>query len=102
MACSVRVMHRGGSSRRRNRLNVRSAGSRRISSRFLGRRNSPHEGGARSRRARSLQEHRFPDHIQGAEMTVLSDVVLPHVKVLGSTMAYREAGNSEAPVALFL
>ena len=35
-------------------------------------------------------------------MTVLSDVVLPRVNVLGSTMAYREAGNPEAPVALFL
>jgi haloalkane dehalogenase len=35
-------------------------------------------------------------------MTVHSDVVLPQVNVLGSTMAYREAGNSEAPVALFL
>jgi haloalkane dehalogenase len=35
-------------------------------------------------------------------MTVLSDVVLPKVTVLGSTMTYREAGNHEAPVALFL
>ena len=35
-------------------------------------------------------------------MTVLSDVALPRVNVLGSTMAYREAGNREAPVALFL
>src|SRR5215475_3271895 len=35
-------------------------------------------------------------------MTVRSDVVLPQVNVLDSTMAYREAGNSEAPVALFL
>ena len=35
-------------------------------------------------------------------MTVLYDVALPKVNVLGSTMAYREAGNSEAPVALFL
>jgi haloalkane dehalogenase len=35
-------------------------------------------------------------------MTIRSDVVLPQVNVLGSTMAYREAGNSEAPVALFL
>jgi haloalkane dehalogenase len=35
-------------------------------------------------------------------MSVLPDVVLPHVKVLGSTMAYREAGNPEVPVALFL
>src|SRR5262245_11206879 len=30
------------------------------------------------------------------------DVVLPQVDVLGSTMAYREAGDPEAPVALFL
>ena len=35
-------------------------------------------------------------------MTVRSDVVLPQVNVLDSTMAYREAGNLEAPVALFL
>jgi haloalkane dehalogenase len=35
-------------------------------------------------------------------MSVRSDVVLPQVNVLGSTMAYRETGNSEAPVALFL
>jgi haloalkane dehalogenase len=35
-------------------------------------------------------------------MTVRSDVVLPQVNVLGSTMAYREAGNLQAPVALFL
>jgi haloalkane dehalogenase len=35
-------------------------------------------------------------------MTVRSDVVLPQVNVLGSTMAYREAGNLESPVALFL
>jgi haloalkane dehalogenase len=30
------------------------------------------------------------------------DVVLPQVSVLGSTMAYREAGNPDGPVALFL
>jgi haloalkane dehalogenase len=35
-------------------------------------------------------------------MSVRSDVVLPQVNVLGSTMAYREAGNLEAPLALFL
>jgi haloalkane dehalogenase len=35
-------------------------------------------------------------------MTVVSDVVLSQVKVLDSTMAYREAGDREAPVALFL
>ena len=35
-------------------------------------------------------------------MKVPYDVVLPHVSVLGSTMAYREAGNPDAPVALFL
>jgi haloalkane dehalogenase len=35
-------------------------------------------------------------------MTVLPDVALPHVDVLDSTMAYREAGDPEAPVALFL
>jgi haloalkane dehalogenase len=35
-------------------------------------------------------------------MTVLSDVALTQVQVLDSTMAYREAGDPEAPVALFL
>lgn len=35
-------------------------------------------------------------------MTVISDVALPKLDVLDSTMAYREAGDSEAPVALFL
>ena len=35
-------------------------------------------------------------------MTVLTDVALPQINVLGSTMAYREAGDDEAPVALFL
>ena len=35
-------------------------------------------------------------------MTVVSDVVLPRVDVLDSTMAYREAGDRAAPVALFL
>ena len=35
-------------------------------------------------------------------MTTLSDIALPHIDVLGSTMAYREAGDSNAPVALFL
>ena len=35
-------------------------------------------------------------------MIVLSDVALAQTSVLGSTMAYREAGDREAPVALFL
>jgi haloalkane dehalogenase len=35
-------------------------------------------------------------------MTVAHDVALHKVNVLGSTMAHREAGNTEAPVALFL
>src|ERR1700722_19465545 len=35
-------------------------------------------------------------------MTVLTDIVLPQIDVLGSTMACREAGDREAPVALFL
>jgi len=35
-------------------------------------------------------------------MTVLSDVALPTIHVLGSTMAYREAGDRDAPIALFL
>lgn len=35
-------------------------------------------------------------------MTVLADVALPQINVLDSTMAYREAGDPAAPVALFL
>ena len=35
-------------------------------------------------------------------MKVPYDVVLPQLSVRGSTMAYREAGNPDAPVALFL
>ena len=35
-------------------------------------------------------------------MRVPYDVVLPQVNVMGSTIAYREAGDREAPVALFL
>src|SRR6266478_8337947 len=49
------------------------------------------------------QEHRFPNHIQGEQkMKVPYDAVLPEVNVLGSTMVYREAGNPDGPVALFL
>jgi haloalkane dehalogenase len=35
-------------------------------------------------------------------MTVLADIALPQINVLDSSMAYREAGDREAPVALFL
>ena len=35
-------------------------------------------------------------------MTIRFDVVLPQVSILDSTIAYREAGNSAATVALFL
>jgi haloalkane dehalogenase len=35
-------------------------------------------------------------------MTILPDLALPHVNVLDSTIAYRDAGDPEAPVALFL
>ncbi|HUB00685.1 MAG TPA: haloalkane dehalogenase [Terracidiphilus sp.] len=35
-------------------------------------------------------------------MTVLTDISLPQVEILGSAMAYREAGDVEAPVVLFL
>jgi haloalkane dehalogenase len=35
-------------------------------------------------------------------MTVFSDIALPQINILGSTMAYREAGDREAPVTLFL
>src|SRR5579859_4186080 len=35
-------------------------------------------------------------------MTVLTDLALPQVNLLGSTIAWREAGDREAPAALFL
>jgi haloalkane dehalogenase len=35
-------------------------------------------------------------------MTVVSDIALSQLNVLGSTMAYREVGDADAPVALFL
>lgn len=35
-------------------------------------------------------------------MTVLTDVMLAHLEVLDSAIAYREAGDPEAPVVLFL
>jgi haloalkane dehalogenase len=35
-------------------------------------------------------------------MTVLADIMLPQLEVLDSTIAYREAGDSRAPVVLFL
>ena len=35
-------------------------------------------------------------------MTIRFDVVLPQVNVLGSTIAYWEAGDREAPTTLFL
>ena len=35
-------------------------------------------------------------------MTNLNDAALSQVNILGSTMAYREAGDREAPVVLFL
>jgi haloalkane dehalogenase len=34
--------------------------------------------------------------------TTITDVALPKIEVLGSTMAYREAGDRSAPVVLFL
>jgi haloalkane dehalogenase len=35
-------------------------------------------------------------------MTVLTDIMLPQLEVLDSAIAYREAGDSRAPVVLFL
>jgi haloalkane dehalogenase len=35
-------------------------------------------------------------------MTALADIALPQINVLESTMAYREAGDREAPIVLFL
>ena len=35
-------------------------------------------------------------------MSAFSDITLPQVSVLGSTMSYREAGNPDAPVVLLL
>jgi haloalkane dehalogenase len=35
-------------------------------------------------------------------MTIMNDVALPEIHVLGSTMAYREAGSRQSPTVLFL
>lgn len=35
-------------------------------------------------------------------MTTESEITLHELPVLGSTMAYRQAGDGQAPVALFL
>ena len=35
-------------------------------------------------------------------MTVLTDVALPKLDVLDSTIGYREAGDRQAPIVLFL
>ena len=35
-------------------------------------------------------------------MTIHSDIALSQIRIIDSTMAYREAGDLEAPVALFL
>src|SRR5262245_30375373 len=66
----------------------------------MGRRNSPYEGRTRPCRPRTLQENYFPNRIQGTQMT--TDIALTQINVMDSTMAYREAGDREAPVALFL
>src|SRR5262249_4550605 len=62
-------------------------------------------GRTRPGRARTLPANCLSNGIQGAAMTVLSDVELPQIDVLDSTMAYRQVGDvgdREAPVALFL
>src|SRR5262249_30783685 len=61
-----------------------------------------HEGGAEPGRARAVQVHRVRHRSEGAAMTASIDIVLARRPVLGSVVAYREAGSRDAPSALFL
>src|SRR3984885_14549273 len=64
--------------------------------------NSSYEGGTRSCRARTIPKNHLPNRIQGTEMTIHFDIAPPQINVLHFTIAYREAGDGQAPVALFL
>src|SRR5690606_6728428 len=101
MGGTVRGLYRRGASRRRPGEGLQPARPRRISARLVGGSHPAHEGGAVSPGARAFPSHRFRDRFQGA-CTMTSDVTLPTLRVLGSTMAYREAGSDGAPTALFL
>src|SRR6266849_9605840 len=101
MAGPLRGLHRRGASRRRNRDSLHGGRSRRIPPRLLGGRNPAHEGRAQRGPSRALQGDRIQHRFQGA-MTMNPDISLPQLSVLGSRMAYRQMGRSDAPVALFL
>src|SRR6266508_4597142 len=49
-----------------------------------------------------LQNHHVSNSTHGGIMTAHADTTLPQRTVLGSTMAYREEGSRDAPIALFL
>src|SRR6266446_964023 len=102
MARALCRLHFRGPGMRRDRGWLRTRRTRRLSADILAGRHPAHEGRTRSRDARTLQENRLPNRVQGAVMNKSADIPLRHRPVLGSTMAYREIGKSSAPVALFL
>src|SRR5262245_47237617 len=102
MADAFCDLHCRSPGRRRDRLAVRSDRPRRFPPRLVARGHPAHEGRTQPGSARALQADRVPNGVQGATMTLQHDITLAQRPVLGSTMAYREAGNPAAPVALFL
>src|SRR5438270_11532475 len=102
MAHPVRRLHRRGTKGARNFVRVRAARARRISAGVVAGRDPAHESGAQRGAARTLQENRLPNRIQGDAMIKHSKTTIRHHEVLGTTMAYRETGKPGAPVALFL
>src|SRR5438270_612516 len=102
MAHPVRRLHRRGTKGARNFVRVRAARARRISAGVVAGRDPAHESGAQRGAARTLQENRLPNRIQGDAMLKHSKTTIRHHEVLGTPMAYRETGKPGAPVALFL
>src|SRR5437879_522068 len=101
MAGALRGLHRRGAGCRRNRNDLHSGRSCGIPPRLLGGSNPAHESGAQRGASRPLQDDRIQHRIQGALM-MNPDISLAQLSVLGSNMAYRRTGRSDAPVALFL
>src|SRR5262245_25883121 len=101
MALPLRRMHRRRPSSRRDCSDIRARGACGVPALLLGGRDPAHEGRAQCRTARALQAHRFCHRVQGA-IDMNPDISLPKLSVLDSEMAYREAGRTDTPVALFL
>src|SRR2546423_4421111 len=103
MARPVRRLHRRGTKGARNFVRVRAARARRISAGVVAGGDPAHESGAQPGAARTLQENRLSNCVQGdAIMIKYADISIRERSLLGTTMAYRETGKPEAPGALFL